>query len=239
VIATMVPATSIIRASNAKKRGGQKGFKGKLERPQSFWHGLCSKYYELVKTAANKKIPLAAFLRSKQSGPDIDGSKSNCTIFGKKYKLFKEGRKLLLTDRKRVRKGKFDDVGEKLIEYIMLRARLYKRDKCGLSWALMTEKALKFGAALGYSAEAFSASPQWLRNTLQKNHKIGINLHGEAAEMDDAERATIMGEWRTSFHALIEKHNLTPDVIYNADQTGLYHTKLPNRLYINKSKRSE
>jgi hypothetical protein len=127
----------------------------------------------------------------------------------------------------------------KVIACITLRARLCKRDKCGLSWALLTEKCLKFAAALGHSEEAFAASPQWLSNTLKKSQKMGINLHGEAADMDDAMRATIMGEWRKSFHALIENHNLTPDVICNADQTGLHHTKLPHRLHIDKSKRKE
>ena len=91
------------------------------------------RYDELVKTAA-KRISHVAFLRSDKSGPDIDGSRPNCAIFGKKYKLFKEG-KLLLTDMRRVRQGKFDEVAEKLISYITLRARLYKSDKCGLSWA--------------------------------------------------------------------------------------------------------
>jgi hypothetical protein len=86
-----------------RKRGGQQGVT-RLERPQSFWHGLCSSYDELVNIAA-EKISHAAFLRSDQSGPDIDGSRPNCAVFGKKYKLFKEG-KLLDTDKKRVRIGK-------------------------------------------------------------------------------------------------------------------------------------
>jgi hypothetical protein len=88
----------------AKKRGrgGQPGA-AKLERPQSFWYGLCSRYDELVNITA-EKISHAAFLRSDQSGPDIDFSKPNCAIFGKKYRLFKEG-KLVDTDKKRVRSG--------------------------------------------------------------------------------------------------------------------------------------
>jgi hypothetical protein len=101
VIATMVPVASASRASNAIERGGQTGAK-KVERPQSFWHGLCSIHDELVKTAA-KRISHVAFLQSDKSGPDIDGSRPNCAMFGNKYKLFKEG-KLLLTDMRRVRR---------------------------------------------------------------------------------------------------------------------------------------
>jgi hypothetical protein len=105
---------------------------------------------------------------------------------GKKYKLYKEG-KLLLTDMKRVRSGKFDDVGKKPIAYVELRARLYHKDKCGLSWDLMQQKAMQFGADMGYSEEDFTASHGWIANTLKKVNKIGIILHGEAAEMSDAE----------------------------------------------------
>jgi hypothetical protein len=49
VIATTVPVAPVIRASNVKKRGGQTGAK-KVERPQSFWHGLCSTYDESAPT---------------------------------------------------------------------------------------------------------------------------------------------------------------------------------------------
>jgi hypothetical protein len=91
----MVPVTSVVRASNVRKRGGQPGAK-KVERPQSFWHGLCSTCDELAKNAA-KRISLVAFLRADKAGPDMDCSRPNCTVFGKKHKLFKEG-KLLLTD---------------------------------------------------------------------------------------------------------------------------------------------
>jgi hypothetical protein len=69
---------------------------------------------------------------------------------------------------KRVWSGKFDDVGKKLIAYVELCARLYHKDKCGLSWALMQQKAIKFGADMGYSEEEFTASHGWIANTLKK-----------------------------------------------------------------------
>jgi hypothetical protein len=48
-----------------------------------------------------------------------------------------------------------------------------------------------------------------------------------------------MGDWRMTFHELIEQTGATPSVVYNADQTGLYHTKLPNRLYVDKSQQKD
>jgi hypothetical protein len=35
----------------------------------------------------------------------------------------------------------------------------------------------------------------------------------------------------------MEKHGVTPERTYNADQTGLYYNKLPNRSYVNKANR--
>jgi hypothetical protein len=43
---------------------------------------------------------------------------------------------------KRIRTSQFQDVKDKLLQYIKLRAQLYKRDKCGLSWTVLREKAL-------------------------------------------------------------------------------------------------
>ena len=43
---------------------------------------------------------------------------------------------------------------------------------------------------------------------LKINDKVGINLHGEAAYMDNGEREVIMDKWRTSFWASIEEHNV-------------------------------
>jgi hypothetical protein len=39
------------------------------------------------------------------------------------------------------------------------------------------------------------------------------------------------------FHKAIEELGVTPGSIYNADQTGLYFTKLPNQIYVDKANR--
>ena len=41
-----------------------------------------------------------------------------------------------------------------------------------------------------------------------------------------------MEPWRVKFHKILEDKSLTPDTIYNGDQTGLLYQKLPNRLYV-------
>ena len=45
--------------------------------------------------------------------------------------------------------------------------------------------------------------------------------------MNDDVREEPMAEWRTKFWALINKHDIEPSCVYNADQTGLYCQKLP------------
>ena len=87
---------------------------------------------------------------------------------------------------------------------------------------------------------SFNASPGWIANTLKRHGIIGINLHGEANDLDDAEREKVMLEWTTKkFHPLLEKHNISPECCYNADQTGLFYTKLPNRLYVYESEKKD
>ena len=58
---------------------------------------------------------------------------------------------------------------------------------------------------------------------------------GEANDMDEAERIEIMSKWRISFWKKLEELNLKSSCVYNADQTGLFHNKMPNRLYVNES----
>jgi hypothetical protein len=84
-------------------------------------------------------------------------------------------------DAKRIRTSPFDDVKEKLLQYIELRAQLYKRDKCGLSWALLREKALYYAEQLGHD----KAGDYFIASVLKKGNKKCIALHGEGMEMSE------------------------------------------------------
>ena len=119
-----------------------------------------------------------------------------------------------------------------LVKYIQLRAEKYKRDKCGLGWTTITAKSLYYAKQCGYTDDNFKASPGWIKNVMKRNSLIGINLHGEAADMDDTEREATMKNWREEFHAKLDEYDLDPSRVYNGDQTGLYYQKLPNRMYV-------
>ena len=77
----------------------------------------------------------------------------------------------------------------------------------------------------------FCGSCGWIDNVMARNGIVGINLHGEASELDNDEQEKMMKEWKEKkFHPVIEKHNIPPGRVYNADQTGLYYAKMPNCL---------
>jgi DDE superfamily endonuclease/Tc5 transposase DNA-binding domain len=110
---------------------------------------------------------------------------------------------------------------------------LYKRDKCGVSWELLKLKAIKYAQELGI--QNFKASSGWLTLTMKRHNKIGI----EADDFTPEKRIQIVEDWKKAdFHPLIEKFNVPPERIYNADQTGLFYQKLPNRIYVDKSKKT-
>ena len=89
---------------------------------------------------------------------------------------------LMGSDRKRDRVGTYLPVEEKLLKYIELRSQLFVRDKCGLSYLYLQEKARHFAKQLGFD-ETFKASNGWLTNVLRRGDKKSVALHGEGMEM--------------------------------------------------------
>jgi hypothetical protein len=174
----------------------------------------------------NPSIRKAAFLCSDLSGPKFTGiEKLERVSFGKMLIKYRKGT-LKHSTKFKSRPSLFPDVEEKLVAYIDLRAKFYKRDKCGLSWDLLKIKARKFADDLGY--KEFRASNGWLRNTLKRHDKIGISLHGEADDVTLEDRLQVVDKWKMEeFHPLIDKYKVPPERIYNADQTGLFYQKLP------------
>ena len=142
-----------------------------------------------------------------------------------------------IADSKRLRKSKFPDVEEKLAEYIRLRRQLMQRDKVGLSFSILQAKAKFFATKLGH-AEPFDASPGWISKVLKRSDLVSVHLQGEAGEYSAEEREEAMAGFKTSISRLMEKYAITPDRIYNADQTGLFYQKLPNTMYVNKTERA-
>ena len=204
----------------AKKRVA---VKKRVDRSHSFWHDLCRKYVQGKYRSCN------AFLRSAESGSDV--SIQDARTFNRALKKFKDG-SLNNDDKKREKASPYGDIRAKLIEYIELRERLYKRDKCGLSWALLKQKALVFAEQLGHGG-AFKAGDSFIQGALNAGNKRGVVLHGEGMEMTLEEQLTKKDFFVAGMRNMMEQYNISLDRVYNADQTGLFFNKLPNRMYIN------
>ncbi|GFU95042.1 tigger transposable element-derived protein 1 [Trichonephila clavipes] len=85
-----------------------------------------------------------------------------------------------------------------------------------------------------YQAEKeFSASKGWLTGFLKRNALHNIKITGESATADEG-AAKIFPE---ELAKIIEDGDYSVDQVFNADETGLYWKKLPNRTYIAKDEK--
>jgi DDE superfamily endonuclease/Tc5 transposase DNA-binding domain len=223
-------------AAKKRKSGPAVGTTYKNDKSLKDWYIACRRYVELE--SQGKAPSYGKYLSSDElSDPRFKGTAAEQSSFSKKLKKFKEG-KLKPSDNKREKPSQFPNLEEKLIAYINLRAAYYKYDKCGVSYGLLKAKAYKFAKEM--EIDGFQASNGWLHNTLKRHGKIGVSLHGEADTIPLEVRLKTMEEWKTNeFHQLIEKYNVKPEHIYNADQTGLFYQKLPNRIYIDKANKKD
>jgi hypothetical protein len=219
------------------KRGPKIGSKNVGSKTVNDWYNACVAY-----RAQPSKTSIASFLRSHASGPKFSGSKSECVSLGQHLKQYDAG---ILVEPgaghlKRRVSTKFEAVEKKLIKYIDLRAHHYKQDKCGVSWNLLRMKARQYADQLGIPADDFKASDGWLSKTLNRHGRVGINLHGEGATMDEKTRIEVINNWKeTEFHPVVEEFDIPLARIYNADQTGLFYQKLPNHIYVDKQKKRD
>ena len=194
------------------------------------WVEACTLY----RSEKHRHMSQASFLKSSVCGDTFVGNRSQQQSFSRRLKQYDKGH-LTATHHVRNRKREFGDVEDRLVKYIELRERKYKVDKCGINWMTLRIKAQKYAQELGYTPAQFKASSGWIARVLERSNKTGISLHGEADDMTAEEREVIMADWRITFHELLEKYSIPPSCVYNADQTGLYYQKLPNRVYVDKA----
>ncbi|GFY15392.1 tigger transposable element-derived protein 1 [Trichonephila clavipes] len=109
-----------------------------------------------------------------------------------------------------------------------------------VSGYLIQEKALQFYKSMKQSepststsqaGKEFSASKGWLTGFLKRNALHNIKVTGESATADEG-AAKIFPE---ELAKIIEDGDYSADQVFNADETGLYWKKLPNRTYITKN----
>jgi hypothetical protein len=59
-----------------------------------------------------------------------------------------------------------------------------------------------------------------------------LHLHGEEMEMSEEDKALHRAAFVCSLRESMENYDVTVDHVYNADQTGLFYNKLPNRINV-------
>ncbi|GFX44932.1 tigger transposable element-derived protein 1 [Trichonephila clavipes] len=84
------------------------------------------------------------------------------------------------------------------------------------------------------AGKEFSASKGWLTRFLKRNALHNIKITGESATADEG-AAKIFQEELTK---IIEDGDYSADQVFNADETGLYWKKMPNRTYIAKEEKT-
>ena len=66
---------------------------------------------------------------------------------------------------------------------IKLREQRYVVDKCDITWTTLYNKSLHFVVQHSNTSEVFKASDGWIWKVLERNGKVGINLHSEVNHM--------------------------------------------------------
>ncbi|XP_035227699.1 jerky protein homolog [Stegodyphus dumicola] len=88
---------------------------------------------------------------------------------------------------------------------------------------MIVEKAKKFGQDLGVAESECNYSDGWLRNFKFRHGIRRLDVTGEtlSANQNSAEK------YKDEFEKIVADNDLTPEQIYNADETGLLWRCLP------------
>ncbi|GFT16455.1 tigger transposable element-derived protein 1 [Trichonephila clavipes] len=112
-----------------------------------------------------------------------------------------------------------------------------------VSGYLIQEKVLQFYKSMKQSepstsssqaGKEFSAKKTWLTGFLKRNALHNIKITGESATANEGAVKIFPEE----LAKIIEDGDYSADQVFNADETGLYWKKLPNRTYITKDEKT-
>ncbi|XP_056636254.1 jerky protein homolog-like [Diorhabda sublineata] len=127
---------------------------------------------------------------------------------------------LLASGRKTMRKSTLSDMESALFEWFKQK----RAEGIPISGPMVCEKAKWFHERLNID-EPFGASQGWLFRFKNRHGIRQLDIQGESLS-GDLTAATVCNE---EFGSLISKLNLSPDQIYNADESGLFWKMLPSK----------
>jgi len=170
-------------------------------------------------------LPLAKFAR-KQDPQISETSTRRIVDLAKSGKLDQA-----LPHSKRIRSSPYSIIENLLKSYIEYRYELYKKGtgRTGLDYATMQAKSLEWGQEWldDDDKTKFKASFKCISQVLKRSGIKGINLYGEGNELNDMEAEEKISLFRKEFWQAINDHDIPPERIYNADQTGLFTKNYP------------
>ena len=224
--------TSPVKKEQNVKHSSQKSTKKLTSFTVGFWNNKCEVY------ARGNYKSLRSFLNHPDSAPLTP---SNFSAFQRYHKKYKDGKLNSLSSSNgnnyRQRKGNFHDIEEKIVDYIILRQKLFLTTKVGLSCKFLQQKSQQFFDNLSEEEKdgrQFKASNGWISKVMSRNGFSSHVIHGEAGEMNDEEKKKATIKVQSEIDVIVKKYNINASKIYNADQTGLFYNKLPNRMYLRK-----
>ncbi|XP_028658938.1 jerky protein homolog-like [Erpetoichthys calabaricus] len=125
--------------------------------------------------------------------------------------------------------SKFDDLDRAVFEW----SKQKRAEGCPVSGPLLLEKAKWFHCKMKIP-EPFAASQGWLQCFKSRHGIRQLDIQGEKLSSDSDAAALYV----TEFKRLVEAHDLSPEQLYNADETGLYWKALPSKTLVSKEEKS-
>ena len=134
-----------------------------------------------------------------------------------------------------------NDLLEKMERALLIWFEELSQKKVPLSGYLIQRKALQYYEKMrqlepstsSQIEKSFSASKGWLVGFLKRNSLHNVKITGEVASAN-TEGAKDFPE---KLAIIIEDGGYLPDQVFNADETGLFWKKMPDRTYIAKSEK--
>lgn len=99
-----------------------------------------------------------------------------------------------------------------------------------LSGPILQEKALLLNKSTPNGDPTFTASLGWLERWKNRHGIRQLSITGESLSSD----VLASDKYKSVFEKFISDENLTPDQIYNADETGLFYRMLPGKTLASK-----
>ncbi|XP_028659097.1 jerky protein homolog-like [Erpetoichthys calabaricus] len=134
-----------------------------------------------------------------------------------------------MSARKTTKGSKFDDMDRAVFEWFKQK----RAEGCPVSGPLLFKKAKWFHCEMKIP-EPFAASQGWLQCFKSRHGIRQLDIQGEKLSSDSDAAALYVME----FKRLVKAHDLSPDQLYNDDETGLYWKVLPSKTLVSKEEKS-